>query len=248
MILANGDVIRRKCDWVAKDAEERCALSGIMNKCPVACGRCQAPSASPSVAPSQSPVKVLASISLQMGSSSGKPMDDSNQKLFQDTLNALLGQYDTTEQLNNLKTTISNQIVRKLTQRKLIAARELQTSNNYAVFFDLLVTGEVKAGTPDVDDAALLNAVESYFSNSTNSDTFLTALSDNSSLAAAYFRDVGDIAYTNTDPNSVGTPVDQNNATGFWNSNMAMILIASVSGCATILFIVAIFVIKRRRR
>ena len=253
--------IFRTCDWVQSKLVRCLTSPAAYRNCPGICGRCptNAPSSAPSVPPSvmRSPVSVSTKIQLQMSTTSADVMSFDNKKLLQDTLDALLSQLDTTPTFNNIKTTIDNEIVRKIARRLLVRS-QLQSGDKYMIFFDLTATGEFtpigQSGTQGSitteEDAQFDMKLQNYFQNPKNSEDLITALTNNTSPSAEFFRNVDIIMYTSSRPDEIGTPVekDQSSFWEFWKDSTKLIIVASASGGLLLIVLLSMFIYSRNRR
>ena len=256
--------VERDCAWVAAN-RRRCSFSlEAPFYCPDTCEKCpeaNPPSTFPSPQPSVShhpsetrpSVQFSSTIPLEMTSTSNGMMSENNISLLQDTLNALLLREEETPTFANIQTTVKNQIVRQVS-RRLHTGRHLQTES-YRHFFDLIVSGEFvpigMAGTSGSitteEDAQVYDKLQTYFNDDDHSETLLTALTDTTSSAAVYFRDISSVQYANAAPGSIGT-IDDNGGASFWKDNMVYIIISSGSACALLIFVIAMLMYTQSRR
>lgn len=194
-----------------------------------------------------------------MGPVIGSTMSEQNKKLLQDTLEAWFSTIKSKPEFFNIQTTILNQNLRQLTNTQQRALRrQLLESGDYILLFDLFVTGQFKpigvAGQPgSITTAAEANVegkLKTLFSNSTNSDALILALTNNTSSAADYFSALSEIAFTNNDPNSIGTPVEKgdNGFLSFWDNNRIIIVASAAGGGLILILIVSLFVFGKSRR
>ena len=256
--------VERDCAWVAAN-RIRCSFSlEAPFYCPDTCEKCPDPNP-PSTFPSPQPsvshhpsetrpsVQFSSTIPLEMTSTSNGMMSENNISLLQDTLNALLLREEETPTFANIQTTVKNQIVRQVS-RRLHTGRHLQTES-YRHFFDLIVSGEFvpigMAGSSGSitteEDAQVYDKLHTYFNDDDNSETLLTALTDTTSSAAVYFRDISSVQYANAAPGSIGT-IDDNGGASFWKDNMMYIIISSGSACALLIFVIAMLMYTQSRR
>ena len=204
-------------------------------------------------------VDVNATIPLKMGPVVGSIMSERNKKLLEDTLGAWFSDIKSRPKFENIKTSVLNQNLRQFTEtRQRALRRQLLESGDYVLLFDLFVTGQFKpigaAGQPDsittAAEADVEGKLKALFSDSTNSDTLILALTNNTSSAADYFSAVSEIAFTSNDPNSIGTPVEKGDDgdLSFWDNNRIIIVASAAGGGLIFILIISLFVFGKSRR
>ncbi len=267
----NRNVIIRSCKWVSGDSTaRRCSFSGVARQCRKTCGVCtETPTTIPSAAPSwkptptRAPVEVEATILLRLGPISAKPMTAANQKLLEDTINASLNEQfvSTTPKIEIVKTTITNQVVEKMSRehsstrgRKLL----VESSKSYFVFFDLIVKGNFEpigaAGDENsfttAGDVQFHEQLETFFSSYTTSVRLVDTLKNYEHPDAKYFKFTEEILFTAT-KSTVNLATDENGddnrRQSFFRRHMAIIIASVVSTCAVIILLVGVYVYKMRR-